>query len=258
MSLGIYDPMQPKPSRFYKPTPTYTMAQLQRKEANRQAALRRRAELLALRRRDGMTRTTLAYMRSRPGSGETKFNDSTFNQGTTNAQVLLTLTGAVNGTSFCLIPQGTTQNTRIGNKITLKNIRIKGHMVLATNNLTGDRVRVVLFKDKQANGAAAGATDLFETSTLNSFQNMDNTERFEVVKERWYDMNPGTGTGTAGANSLAYYKGFKINHKANCRIDYSSTAGAITELKSVNYGLFICSDAGAVTFDGNVRVTFTE
>lgn len=191
---------------------------------------------------------------------ETKFNDSTFSQAFATTGANLSFTGAVNGVSLCLIPQGTTDNTRIGNKILLKNIRIKGSLSVVSNNQTGDRVRVILYKDMQTNGAAAAVTDLLETATVDSFLRMDNVERFKVIKDKYVDLNPPNGTALATSGCLAYVKSFKMNHKANCRIDYSAAAGAITELRTANYAVLMIANVGAgvSNFAGAARVTFTD
>lgn len=256
------DGITPMSTRIYNKQ--VTPAQRARMERNRLEALARRATVVASRRSTygftpGLTRTSLAYTRSVPGSGEIKFNDSTIGQQTiTTAGLNTAFTGAVNGVSMVLIPNGTTDNTRIGNKINLRHIRLRGTLQIPSNVVAGDRARLILYKDMQTNGAAAAVTDILATANVNSYINMDNTERFKIIKDKIIDLNPGNGTALAGSGSLLYLKSFKMNHKANCRIDYSSTTGAITELRTANYALLIISEVGLATIQGALRVTFIE
>lgn len=204
----------------------------------------------------GYTRTGGRFARAKPGMNETKFNDSTFAQTSATAGGLLTFTGAVTGTNLCLIPQGTTDITRIGNRTMLKQIRIKGHLAVPTTAVSGDRIRVMLIQDHQTNGAAATVTDVLQVADENSFLNMDNTTRFRVIKDKVYDLNPQVGI--PGTSTLPYFKSFKMSHKANCRIDWSSTTGAITELRSESYFVLVISQAGTSTITGQARVYFQD
>lgn len=207
----------------------------------------------------GMTRTTMKYVRSTPGSGEVKFNDSAIDAQTiTTAGLNVSFNGVVDGVSVLLIPQGTTDNTRIGNKIVLQNIRLRGTLRIPANDVSGDRVRMILYRDMQTNGAAAAVTDLLATAAIDSYYNMDNIGRFKIIKDKFIDLNPGSGTDLAGSGNLLYLKGFKMNHKAMCHINYSSTTGAITELRTDNYALLVISEIGLATIQGALRVTFKE
>jgi len=255
--MSLRSGLPPLAAQFYKSRAMLSEAQRARIEANRKAAEARKIQLYAARRAmiPGITRTSMAYRRSLPGSLETKWNDSTFSQTTSATGALVSFTGAVNGTSLCLIPQGTTDNTRIGQKINLKRIRIKFNAILTANTVTGERIRIILWKDKQANGAAPAVTDILTNADIDSFINMDNTERFEIIKDRTFIIQPQSGT--AGSACLATPFMWRFNHKANTRIDYSSTAGAITELRSVNYGLLLLGDT-ASTVSGRARVTFCD
>jgi len=203
----------------------------------------------------GYTRTGGAYRRALPSAGETKFNDSTFNQTTATGGANISFVGAVTGVSLCLVPQATTDITRIGNKMFLKNIRIKGRVTLPTAT-TFDQVRIILYKDMQTNGAAAGVTDLLASADENSFLNMNNTGRFKVIKDKIIDLNPVIGV--SSTSNTPYVRQFKMNHKANCRIDYSSNTGAITELRSNNYAVLVISTNGLATITGIARITFTD
>lgn len=228
-----------------------------------EAALKRQLLLTARRSsQPGFGRTSANFIRAMPNSGETKYNDCTgsLNFGSAVAGGFINLVGdtsALSGGSLCMIPQGTTQNERIGNKLRLKNIRVHGYLSLGNQGSTGTRVRVMLVQDLQANGSMPAVADIMEKTVIDSFINMDNVTRFKVIKDRWVDLNPTSGD--SANTSLITIKNFKMNHKAFCRIDYSSTTGAISELKSANYMLLVFAQANLTgSFNFNTRVTFDE
>jgi len=231
----------------------------------------------------GVTRVGGAYRRSIPRkSEETHYNDQTFQfvpavQGVVTANDSIpTLvcvspsSGApVNPTttpSLFAISQGTTKNQRIGNKIHAYQIRITGVALVQSANNAGEVCRLMLVWDKQANGATASPADVLEQGTgatvaagtgLTSFVNMDNVERFVILKDKKYSFNPTSAGGGASA-SFPYYVNFKMNKKINMKVDYSSTTGAVTEIRSNNLFILAYSAVNGVQLQGTVRTYWKE
>ena len=86
--------------------------------------------------------------------------------------------------------QGAGQFQRIGNKIAMKSLRIRGQIVnLSTNIQT--MVRIVIVYDKQSNGAIPNSSTVLatrdtagaSTNTAYSFLNMDYVERFTIIRD---------------------------------------------------------------------------
>lgn len=203
----------------------------------------------------GYTRTGGFYGRFGKG-GEQKFFD-------TALSFLIDSTGEVPATGqLCLIPQGVTESTRVGRKCVLKSIQGKMQLLyqpgasgLAT---TSGVIYVVL--DKQCNGAAAAATDVFEAAAnLHlQFHDLANSQRFVVLKKMKYTMFPGAGATTAYNNGMRIIEFYK---KCNIPLEFSSTTGAITELRSNNVFMLAGCDANSddqTTVIGNVRVRFSD
>jgi len=108
--------------------------------------------------------------------------------------------------------------------------------------LTG-MLRVIVYVDKQANGAAAAITDIVKTAALASFRNMDQVDRFDILMDKVFKI------GSGGTNALHTDEGkkyWKINKKCNYPVHFSSTTGAITELKSNNIGILYLADVANV------------
>lgn len=258
--------------RVYKPVYASTKVP-SRGQALRSAQTARRLSAYAVRRSivPGVTRTAGAYRRSNPqNTEETHYNDTTCVTTSTAAGVLANWTcvspsaaapANPNTASLVAIAQSTTKNTRIGNKLHLYAIRIKGQITLPTAAF-GDVLRLILVQDTQANGASATANQVLEgngaagVATVNDFFNMDNIDRFKILKDKYFNMNGNIGV--ANTSQTPVVKEFKMNHKCRARIDYSSTAGAITELKSNNFFLIVISENGLSIVGATARVYWKE
>lgn len=201
----------------------------------------------------GYTRTVGSYGRSLPLSFEKKYFDTTVID-TSDA------TSGVIINSLNLVPQGTTDQTRVGNKITIRNINIHAY----SNNddqttlaFAGSNIRVIVYLDKQANGAAAAVTDILNTAAITSFRNMDQVDRFVILVDKVV-FNPVECANALHTSNQRHY--WSVNKKCNIPVHFSSTTGAITEVRSNNIGILYISDfaSGNSAANGRARVKFTD
>lgn len=203
----------------------------------------------------GYTRTVGAYGRANPRGPllEKKFLDTSIVNGSDcSAGTVLNTLNAV--------PQGTTDQTRIGNKITIKNINLHGFASMddMTTGVFQDGIlRVILYIDKQANGATAAVTDILKTAALASFRNMDQVDRFTILKDKTF-LVPVRCTNALHTNQG--YRPWKMNLKCNIPVHFSSTTGAITEIRSNNIGLLYITDSAVTNpaFVGTARIKFLD
>ena len=201
----------------------------------------------------GVNRTGGAYSRSlRANAGiEKKFFDTNAaNAGDMSAGVILN--------SVNLIPQGTTDQTRIGNKIVIKNFNFK--LGISNDNITTlafatPNIRVIVFVDKQCNGATAVVTDILKTASFSSFRNMDQIDRFQILTDQIYAAR---AVGTNAGNSDTGITWSAIYKKLNLDVHFSSTTGAITELRSNNIGLLYFADTSLANMNGTIRVKYID
>lgn len=166
--------------------------------------------------------------------------------------------------SICKIPQGTTEKTRIGRKCTIKQIGWRFNIMIpeqTSSALTGETVRVLLYIDKQCNGATAAATDILESDDFQSFNNLANKNRFRTLMDRTYDLNCKAGSGRGATDTLAFGETL-INDtffkKVNIPIEFDSTTGAITEIKSNNIGVLLIAQEGIASFQSKIRLRFSD
>lgn len=184
---------------------------------------------------------------------ELKFFDTTLS-------FLFDTTGEVPATGqLALIPQGDTESTRDGRECVIKSIHLRGHMTLAPGaaaTISGN-THLYLILDTQCNGAAAAVTDVFTADTLAIAQrNLANSDRFQILKHWVWAWNPTAGATTA-FNTMN--KPFEYFKKCNIKMQFSSTTGAITEIRSNN--IFLIAGATSaiddlVTMSGSCRLRF--
>jgi len=160
-----------------------------------------------------------------------------------------------------LIPQGTTESTRIGRKCVLKSVEIRGDVRFApgASAQAATTVAMYLVLDKQCNGAAAAVTDVFTTNALTTtaLVNLANSERFVILKKWLIVINATAGVTTAYSSANRHLEYFK---RCNIPLEFNSTAGAITEIRSNNLFLLAGTDTNddLTSFTGTTRVRFSD
>lgn len=195
------------------------------------------------------------YSRKRARAAEDKFFD-------TDLSFNLDITGEVPATGqLVLIPQGATESTRIGCKCVIESIHLRGTATCVFGaSAAGATIGYwFLVLDKQCNGAAAAITDIFTNADLSTaMYNRSNSDRF-VILRKWEHVYMSSAGATTAYNNVPM--SFDIYKKCTIPIEYSSTAGAITEIRSNN--IFLCAGTDGRSDDiiqcvGTCRVTFSD
>lgn len=90
------------------------------------------------------------------------------------------------------IATGDDGTTRDGRKILTKSILVRWQLINdADETAGGNVVRIVLVYDKQANNAAPAVTDIFTENNVLSTNNLNNADRFVILKDKL--IGPGGG-----------------------------------------------------------------
>lgn len=195
------------------------------------------------------------YLKAKGGSNEIKNFDTalSFN---------VDATGEVPATGqLCLIPQGTTTSTRIGRKATLKSIHLRGSLFYAPGaSTTGVGIAYIyVVLDKQANGAAAGVTEVLTSATMpGAMINLFNSDRFTILKRIVIPVQATAGVATAFG---AQHTPIEWYHACSIPIEWNAAAGAITEITSNNVFLLAGSDGNTddiMSVSGTCRVRFSD
>ncbi len=190
---------------------------------------------------------------------ELKFFDTT---AAFNAGGVIVVGGEIDA-SMNLIVQGTGENERIGRKCVVKSIHIKGDVELPTLAGAGggnfDRCRIIVYVDKQANGATAAVTDILQSADILSHRNLSNTGRFTVLQDQVWNVNQGPAAGDGGANDYTgKFLTWSMYKQLNLPIEFSAAAGALAELRSNNIGLLTITEQGVALAKYNCRLRFED
>ncbi len=173
---------------------------------------------------------------------------------------LLATGGTIASTSINGIAQGTSESERIGRKCAIKSIDWKIALQKASSqNTTADDVaRIILYLDKQANGAAPAILDLLETADFQSHYNLSNSNRFRILMDRTTAVNGFAGSGNGTANDSHSRTIIQRYHKrCNIPLEFSSTTGTLTEIRSNNIGVLTISRDGTIGLESVIRVRFS-
>lgn len=206
----------------------------------------------------GVDRTGGFYGRYAGRDGELKFHDVTFTVATVGATASLK-------DSFNLIPQGITEDERIGRKCALRSFTIKYTYGLPIRDavalpIDGDVMRIIFYMDKQTNGATATSANILKSDFWMSFRNLAESQRFVILMDKVVTANyMGLGSDNAGVVSQSeVVKHGSFYKKCNIPIEFSGVTGAITEIRSNNIGCLVISKNGVMSFDSRARVRFSD
>ncbi len=204
----------------------------------------------------GYLRTSGFYGRYSAPTGELKFFDSNLDDAVVD-------TGGAVTDSINKIAQGTTESNRDGRKCTVTSVHWRYELslpeadALATPNAS-DAVRVIMYVDKQANGAAIAVLDLLQTADYQSYYNLANSSRFRVLMDKTHQINYKTlaSDGAAVVSSSQVLQEYSKNCQVRLPLEFSDTTGAITEIRSNNVGILLISRNGIAGLNSKLRVRF--
>lgn len=155
------------------------------------------------------------------------------------------------------VAPGTNINNRIGRKLSLKSLQIRG-VVAFTDNTTANPsfLRMVIVYDKQANAAAPTfanimtSQDIAGTTETNAFSmvNLNNRDRFEVIRDKVIEMGvidtTATQTFAVPPASATINEYIKLGNRET--IYNAGTAGTVADIVSGSlFIFFICPQANA-------------
>ncbi len=159
------------------------------------------------------------------------------------------------------ILQGAGEQQRIGRKCTIVNIYCRfvfsflGTLLgsnaenMAEADKAHETIRVIIYWDKQCNGAAISSAELLETDVYSAFRNLANIKRFRILHDKLYTFNTTaivSGDGTAATDTKVVGKDWHINisKKIFIPIEFAAALGALTEIRSNNIGIIFWGKHG--------------
>lgn len=187
---------------------------------------------------------------SNPSQAETKFIDTspTFTL-TAGANTFVATPVLLNG---CI--QGTEATQRLGRKISMTSMYLKGNILLQGTTVGGGFLRLAIVYDKQSNGTAPAITDVWLTNAITSPNNLSNRDRFVKVVDIETPV-----IGVQGDFSIPV----EIYRKLNLETLFNTgNAGTVGDITTGSLHMFICNNAGftvAPPVDAfQCRIKFTD
>lgn len=157
---------------------------------------------------------------------------------------------------WALIPQGDTQSTRDGRQAVIKSVHFRG-IIAGTSTSLQSVVNFWVVQDKQANGAAAAVADVFTSTVgISAMHNLNNNKRFKILHKGVVAPQTVGAAQTATGQNWAWPIEFFI--PCNILMDWDSTTGAITEIRSNNIFLIAGQSVSddELTMSGTARLRF--
>ncbi len=203
-------------------------------------------------------RRVTAPRRRRRVMGEIKFHDLDIDDAVVS-------TGGTIAEDSCLtIAEGNGESDRIGRKITVRSIHWKYSMQMPNQSQAANAsedLRIILYLDKQTNGAAATVLNILESADYQSFRNLSNSGRFQILHDRTYSLNAQGGGGDGTTNfTTEVTRSVTWSKQVNIPIEYdnSATTGVITSMRSNNIGVLTISRDGRPVLDSKMRIRYTD
>lgn len=190
-------------------------------------------------------------------SGELKFHDVAFDKAIT------TVTGS--RALLLDIDEGTGPNERIGRKITIRRIQWRigialPRVVAAAVPPDHDIIRLIMFVDKQTNGALTPLTSILDPNAFRSLYPPDEQDRVFILKDWRIALNYGTLSESAGGlfSACSVNKQLDWSWHGKIDIEYSDPSGAIANITSNSLGAVVLSANAVIGMFSDVRISYTD
>lgn len=185
--------------------------------------------------------------------GEWKYQDYTMN--------MLSNTTGAGGTCNGLVP-GTGANQRIGMKIALRTIELRGAAYREPGHQEDDTIRFQLFIDKQTN---AGPTEPYGAQltpvSAYGFRNLTHRKRFKMLLDKTWHVGGSDGTTSDRYNCKRNFH-FYIKLRRPIIVEYNSgVAGDLTDIEANSLHVYTISSLVHPSFshcDTIVRIRYTD
>lgn len=162
--------------------------------------------------------------------------------------------------SLVQMAQGDTASTRTGNSIYTTSVQLRLSFQSIAASVAPVTIRVILFWDKQSNGANPipsgldNSNSLLDTTLVTDTtiapRNFNTIERYKIIWDKTFVINPVLATTTVvatGAVSIVMpiYKVINKVIKVKRNVKYDDPAGAITSIVTNNLAIAYFTDATA-------------
>lgn len=152
------------------------------------------------------------------------------------------------------IPSGLGDQQRQGNKVFIQNINVKIISFLTNQtaaSISGDVLRLILFKDNQSNGSSPTVGQVLQTASILSHYNWDNQLRFEILEDIIQAINPLTQNAALGSSLV--FQDLELDVDLN---DYQIYQGTTSLVITGQINLLIIPAQGLLSTTFASRLTY--
>jgi len=174
---------------------------------------------------------------------------------------------------LCAPTPGSDMTNRIGRKIRIKSVYIRGDLRQQAASALSVNVgsypllaRMIIFVDNQPNGAAPALTDILKEALSSSQLNLNNRDRFKVLCDKQWALDPYLNVDTATQSRGAVgrcIQAIKVYKKLDIETIFNAgTAGTVADINTgALYMLWVGNNAASGN-DGiatvSTRVRFSD
>lgn len=200
--------------------------------------------------RSGAVPMNVAVRGLQVSQGEFKSADTTWSVGVnTSSSVFL-----VNG-----IARGDEINERNGREVVMKSVQIKGYVTATSATGSPQLARVALVYDRQTNGSALTAAQVFTSVLPWQPRNLENRRRFKIMMDKYISV-PSRVTGDS---SGPVFVPFEFYRKLDHPITFNSgDAGTVADITTGSMYLVFMSNVASGTTDavseGSCRIRYQD
>lgn len=167
----------------------------------------------------------------------------------------LNTTGSV--TALNLVATGTDYTNRIGRKVNITAVQMRGFAALADATAGPTLTRIMLVWDMQPNGALALVTDVLNAALPDSFMNLNNRDRFRVLYDKQFVFGATTNVATQAYAQAPSVMNLNVYKRCNQPVTFSGTTAAIGSMETGALLLVTVGDQTAASTAGaNAYLTF--
>lgn len=152
------------------------------------------------------------------------------------------------------IPQGAAQTQRIGRKIQLKSIQIRGVVGSDSTTTTASGSLFIVY-DKRPDGTLPAITDILVSISSLSMTNSTNVGRFQIVKRMNWSFT-GNNAGAGQQTDKTYYHVDKFVKISKRMVFKAAGTGAIGDIEQGALYYVSVGDTAAGTADGKGTIHF--
>lgn len=125
------------------------------------------------------------------------------------------------------VATGTDFTDRIGRKIVIKSIYVRGMIQPIDNNTGNTLCRMLIVYDMQSNGAAPVITDVLKSASPAAQLNMNNRDRFRVLIDKQWAVAVISDIATQATGGAPTVYSLKKYKKCNLEVLFNGTTNAI-------------------------------